>query len=244
MELLLNINPLFVYIGLCILVWLLFSFVPILKIIRVLRTPTESIGALPTEGLIEVMGRAGGMGIKSPITQSDCVMWQVDVEERRRSSKGGTYWTTIQRKLSGDAFEVHDETGKVQVFPDTRSILVLHTDALETNTGNDFDQQTQSALENLGVKTTGFLGFSRTLRVSERYVSKGDQVFINGSINYDNGVKTITGKLGASLIISDQSEQEVLSTYYGQIGMVSFIVILIGVIGRKAGIDLVEQLLR
>ena len=72
-----------VYIGLCFLVWFIFSFSTIKEIIRIRGTTTvNAIGALPSEGSVEIIGRAGGTTIVSPITKTDCILWKVEVSER------------------------------------------------------------------------------------------------------------------------------------------------------------------
>jgi len=243
MNTLLTDLPTLVYIGVCFLVWLLLSSASIRKLISILRTPTEIIGALPNEGLVEIAGKVGGKIINSPITQSACVLWQIEVEERRRSGKGGTHWSTIYKKLSEESFEVSDGTGRIQVLPDPKSELILNSDVLASNTSYEYDSRIQSALENLGIKTTGFLGFNRTLRVNERVIETGEQVYIHGHVNYDNGIKTIVTGRGAPLIISDQSEKSVLRALSWRVAGAGFFTALIGFILRDIGVGLLAQFL-
>ena len=232
-----------IYIGLCFLVWLLVSYNGFRKIIGILQTPTENIGALPTEGLVEISGKAGGQTIQSPISRSACVFWQLEVKERRRSSKGGSHWATILKQLSDGAFEVSDGTGRVMVLADPKSELILNSDVQSSSGSYEYGPDIQSTLEGLGIKTTNFLGFNRTLRVYERYLVAGEQVYVHGYVNYDNGVKTIASGKGISPIISDQSEKSILNRLAWRVGVASLFVALIGFMFHDIGAGILSQLL-
>src|ERR1700690_2696760 len=66
--------------------------------IRIRRTPTYNITALPPEGLVEVVGKAEQNNSNSPITQTACVFWQVQVEELQSSGKS-SHWVTIYKNI-------------------------------------------------------------------------------------------------------------------------------------------------
>ena len=71
-----------------------FAFIlskPIGQIMRMRRVPTLPIAALPNGVEAEVVGRAGGRVDSSPISETPCVLWQVEVQEYRGSGKSG-HW--------------------------------------------------------------------------------------------------------------------------------------------------------
>jgi hypothetical protein len=231
-----------IYFGLCFLGWLLASSSALRKIVSILQTPTENIGALPTEGLVEITGSAGGQTIQSPISRSACVFWQVVIQEKRSSGKG-SHWATIYKKLSDGAFEVSDMTGRVQVLADPKSELILNSDVHSASNFYNFDAGLQSTLEGLGINTTGFLGFNRTLRVFEMYIQTGEQIYVHGYVNYDNGVKQIASGNGMALIISDQSEKSVLTKLYWRVAIAGGFTVFLGFMFRSIGVGILSQFL-
>src|SRR4051812_26854620 len=65
-----------------------FAFIllkPLKQIIRLRHVPTLPIAALPSSGQVEVIGRAGGNAVRSPIADTACVLWHVEVQEYRGS---------------------------------------------------------------------------------------------------------------------------------------------------------------
>src|SRR5436190_22710252 len=86
---------------------------PLAQIIRIRRVPTLPIAALPTTGQVEVIGRAGGRVVPSPISDTPCVLWQVEVQEYRGSSHNRR-WVTIRKQTSGQPIEIDDGTGRIR----------------------------------------------------------------------------------------------------------------------------------
>jgi len=232
------------YAGLCLLIWLLFSYTTIKEIIRILSTSKfDNIGGLPTEGQVEVVGKAVDKTIQSPITQSACVLWQIEIQERH-PSRNGYYWTTIHKEISKESFEIRDGTGKIQILPDCKSELMLKSDSIRSGKSHEFDSQTQAMLEKLGIKTSNSFGFDTKLQVIERYISTGDDVYVLGQVIYDNGIKTVTSGRGTRLIISDQGEKKVLGKLGQRIAGYGLLVLAIGYIFGGFGVSFLSQFIK
>jgi hypothetical protein len=199
-------------------VGLLVSYKELGKIIRMLRTSTGEIGSLPMDEQVEIVGSADGdASIHSPITKQPCVLWQVDVLELRRSGKHSR-WVTIYSDRSTTPFDVHDVTGRMRVYPGSQTELVLKDDTKQTSSlFSSLDEQTQIMLGELGIKTKGFLNLNKPLQVNERYIEKGDQIYLFGRAGIKNGTKAMDGN--APLMISDHSELRLLSRSIGQVVM-------------------------
>src|SRR5512146_3326142 len=135
---------------LALLVGLSISIPSINKIIRLRRTPTTWISALPPEGPVEVMGKVGEKTILSPITKTACAAYMLEVQQYKRS-RNSAGWKTISKTRSKD--------------PSNAELRV---------SGESFDDsldaEQKAALESLGIKTTGFFGTAKTLRVIEHLV--------------------------------------------------------------------------
>jgi len=209
------------------LIGLLASYKEIGKIIRMARTSTSDIGSLSMDEQVEIVGSADcESSIYSPITQKPCVLWQVEVSEMR-STRKNSGWVTVYSDRSTAPFDVSDATGRVQVDPAGRVEILLRDDN-EQSSGlfSSFDEQTQSALSELDVRTKDFLNLNKALRVRERYIEKGDQIYLLGKTTFQNGTRTMDGS--APLIVSDHSERKVRGRFIRQVFINAFIGALLG----------------
>ena len=199
------------------------------KIIRVIRTPTSEIGALPLDEQVEIVGKADSeMIINSPITKKTCILWQVEVSEKRGSGKRSR-WVTVYSNTSTKSFDVYDGTGKVQIFPNRLTELILRDDVRESSgVFNSLDEGIQIALKDLGVDTEGFLIFNKNMRVYERYIEQGDQIYVLGKMSSKNGIKLMDGE-SSPLIISDQSELRVLGRFFWRVVINALLGAVIGI---------------
>ncbi len=220
-----NMNTLTIVIIviLAFLVGLAISTSSLMKIFRILRTPTTWISALPPEGPVEVMGKVGEKTLLSPITRTACAAYMLEVQEYRRS-KNSAGWHTISKKRSQQPFEIDDETGTLQIDPSNAELMV---------SGEGFDDsldaEQRAALEGLGIKTTGFFGSDKKLRVIEHLVLPQQQIYAIGKLQPGIGNRLITGEANIPLVISDRSERDVLLTLYKRVGLNLLISVAVGV---------------
>lgn len=204
---------------------LLFSYREIGKIIRMIRTSTGDIVSLPADEQVEVVGQADGeAALRSPITKTPCVFWQVVVSEKRSSGKS-SHWVTVYSNKSTAPFNVHDGTGRMQVYP-SRGMELLLRDDVKQSSGifSSLDEQTQTALKEMGVETKGFLNLNKNMRVQERYIEQGDQIYLLGKTTSKIGARVMD--VDSPLIISDHSELRLLGRFSWQV----FISAVIGVV--------------
>lgn len=206
---------------------LLLSYNTIGKIFRMLRTSTGEIASLPANEQVEIVGQAdGAVALQSPITKTPCVLWQVVVSERRSSGKSSR-WVTVYGNTSTASFDVSDGTGRMRVYP-SRGMELLLRDDVKKSSGvfYSLDEGTQIALNELGVDTKGFLRLNKTMRVQERYIEQGDQIYLLGKASLKNGARFMDSD--SPLIVSDHSELRILSKFSWQ-------VILNAIIGAFVG---------
>lgn len=207
---------------------LLFSYQTIGKVFRILGTSRSEIGALMVEEQVEIAGSADGNAvIHSPITKTPCILWQIEVQELRRSGKSSR-WVTVYSDRSRESFDIYDLSGRVRVQPGTQTELWLRDDEKQTSgmfTG--LDEQTISVLNELNIATKGFLNINKNMRVYERYIEKGDQIFLLGRVSLTSGTKTLDGNM--PMILSDRSEIVLLGKYVSQL-------ILSGLLGAFIGV--------
>lgn len=208
---------------------LLVSHREIRKIIRMARTSTGEIGSLPMDEQVEIVGNADGTSsIPSPITKTTCVLWQVEVKELRKSGKS-SHWVTVYSNKSTTPFDVYDASGRVRVQPGSQTELLLQDDEKQSSSlFSALDEQTQAVLSELGINTKGLLNMNKRMQVYERYIEKGDQIYLLGKTVIQNGTKAMDGD--APLIVSDQSELRLLSRFIGQVVMSALIGTIIGAV--------------
>jgi hypothetical protein len=205
-----------------------FSYGELGKIIRMIRTPTSEIGALPLDEQVEIVGKAdSGATVSSPITKQTCVLWQVEVSEKRGSGKHSR-WVKVYNNTSTNSFDVYDGTGNVQIYPNRLTEIILHDDVRKSSgIFTSLDEQMEAALKDLGVETKGSL-FNKTMRVHERYIEQGDQIYVLGRTFTKNGIRMMDGE-SSPLIVSDKSELQVLGKFFWRVVVNAIIGIVIGI---------------
>jgi len=193
---------------------ILYSLPIIQEIIRIRRTPTSYISALQPDEQVEVTGKAeSDKTLLSPLTKTPCVWYQASVQEPKgggRNSQG--YWASIYNDKSIEPFYIKDETGKIKVLPDN----ARYTLWTEVNTSQNvwlvdsIDPKIKKALSELGVPVSRLT----ELQVYEWIIKPDEQIYVQGKIKYENGIKFFALEEGNPLIISDKSERALLGEHY------------------------------
>jgi hypothetical protein len=190
----------------------LVSWKELVKIFRMVFTPASEIAHLQADAQVQIVGQAQSMGsnIMSPITKKPCVLWQLEVMERRSSGKSSR-WVTVYRNYSSVAFDVSDGTGRVRLEPQHQMELILHGDVHKSSgLFSALDEDAQKTLSALGINTKGFV-FNKSMRVYERYVEQDEQVYVLGKVMNKNGVMTMDGT--SPLIVSDHGKLRLIVRY-------------------------------
>lgn len=172
------------------------------------RIPITWISALPGQGWVEVTGRAKGALIKSLINQSDCAYWQLEVKEYQSSGKGGGRWRTVHKQSSGN-LEVDDMTGRIKIQDSNSDVLTNNKSVME-----NLDEATKISLQNLGIKTKGFLGFNRKLQVYERLIAPDEEILVLGKLQKSESTISIAPGSIAPLVISNLSKPETMKALF------------------------------
>lgn len=188
------------------------------------NTPTSKIRSLAM-GLVEISGEvvSGAAPLASPITAASCVYWAFTIEEYRRSGKSRR-WVTVKQAAEGQPFRVRDDTGEVLVDPAGAEVEIPADLSCQSGSGAGILPEAAAFMEQQGIGLRSFLGISKQLRVTERYLAPQDRVFILGTAG-DNpqvaeataatGVQDIMIQRGAGNIfyIADRSEKECLTAH-------------------------------
>jgi hypothetical protein len=187
---------------------LIYSASTLWKLFLGWRIPITWISALPGQGWVEVTGRAKGALIKSLINQSDCAYWQLEVKEYQSSGKGGGRWRTVHKQSSGN-LEVDDMTGRIKIQDSNSDVLTNNESVME-----NLDEATKISLQNLGIKTKGFLGFNRKLQVYERLIAPDEEILVLGKLQKSESTISIAPGSIAPLVISNLSKPETIKALF------------------------------
>lgn len=207
---------LLLFIAIGILYGLIFSYRALIKVIRIYRTPIYRISELPTKGQVIVVGKAEGKNTKSLLKKTDCSLWQV-VIEGYRTYFNRNQWLTIYSQMSQEPFELSDGTGRLQVYP-ANAQLILDDDIHKSGSFfHPLPSRIRRAIEELGVPTMDAPGIDSKLRVHERIIDPGDEIYVFGEVKYENGSKVIKSGNRLPIIISDHKEYDVTRTLFTQI---------------------------
>jgi len=194
----------------------LISWKELAKIFRLLFTPASEIGYIQSDDKAQIVGQAQSMGsnIMSPITKKPCVVWQLEVAERRRSGRNSR-WVTVYKNYSSVAFDVSDGTGRIRLEPQHEMELVLHNDVRKSsNLFSGLESDVESTLNSLGINTKGLIG-NKSIRVNERFVEQGEELYVIGKVVNKAGVMTMDEK--SPLIVSDHGKFRLILSYMGKV---------------------------
>ncbi len=184
-----------IIIGALLLCWILLSFRPYKKLIK-LRSVNQmtSICALPEKGQVEIAGTLGHKVIQSPMEKTDCVYWQLAVEElfqviRGSMAKGyhSEYkWKTLLKRVSAEPIEIEDTTGKILLKPKHIDLRMGFP-----KRSIELDEQKLNTLKLLGIKTANTNGITKELAVYEQTIAPGLHVHVIGEIKINEYQKSI-----------------------------------------------------
>ncbi len=203
---------------------LIFSAGSLRKLFLGWRVPITWISALPHQGWVEVTGKVKGNLIKSRLNQSDCAYWQLEVQEYQSSGRGGGRWKTVHKSSSGD-IEVDDMTGRIKIRDRNSDLVVKNQSVLENP-----DETTKTALQNLGVKTKGFLGFNKRMRVYERLIAPEEEILVLGKLEKSESAISISAGSIAPLVMSNYSKLEMMKALFWRAVRPLIIPYLVGLI--------------
>ena len=199
------------------------SFPDLRKILGVWRIPLLTISALPSEGLVKVIGRAAQATTTSPISRTPCLAWTAKVVER----KGKSSSATLYKGSSLEPFEISDMTGILEILPMGADLSSKHSSNDASYLIKSLGNEAQEAMARLGIDTKNWLGVNKTLEVSESYLSTEAPIYVLGTLYHSEGRPYI--KAGRfPFIISERTESELLFCLYSWVVIRLVLTLLLG----------------
>lgn len=172
------------------------------------HTPLTGISTMPSSGWVEVTGRVRGDTKTSLLKKSPCAFWQTEVQEWRSSGRGGGYWKTTLVKSSGP-FEVDDGTGRIQIADSKTSFVLNQETRIDHPEGEE-----RMTLELLGIKFSGFLGFTKKIRAIERVLNLDEKVLVVGKAVPKQSLNVLAGTSITPRLISNLDKRQLFSRMF------------------------------
>jgi hypothetical protein len=141
--------------------------------------PTSKIRSMPM-GVVEVVGKAVKThDMNTPFSNMPCVFFQYRIEERRGSGKHAR-WVTVQHYTSPFPFKIMDETGSVSVNPAGAMVELKSQNVFGNSFFGSLPPSAKMFMDRNGIDYTGFLGFTKTMRLTEYYICPNQDVYVLG----------------------------------------------------------------
>ncbi|WP_293030194.1 GIDE domain-containing protein [Natronococcus sp.] len=163
---------------------------------HVYRGETDDVVAVErAEGPVELEGTASPIDdpLRAPITGTDALAYEYEVEEYRSSGKNSS-WKTVDEGQDATSFRLEDETASVRVEP-AGAELALSTDTtIEVDGGEPepepireflaHESDLESENTSLDLKVVE-LATGNDRRYHERRLEPGDEAYVLGQSSYD-----------------------------------------------------------
>lgn len=139
-------------------------------------TPVSTVRGM-APGQVELAGTtAGPASLKSPLTGSECVYYETQIEELVQNGKDSS-WVSVERKDSRETpFVLDDGTGKVPVHPQGAETNFAKPYSVQVSRGKNIPAPVLAYLESNGLSSY----LSKTMRFTERRLEAGKPVFVMG----------------------------------------------------------------
>ena len=182
-------------------------------------------------GPVEVEGtaRPDEGTVRSPFSESECLICEWEVEEKRHSSTqhgSNTYWETLDSGLQGGPFRLTDDTASCRVEP-AGSIRHLEDQSVTVPGGveppepirefiaSNPDVDFQDGAVDLKIAE---LNLGNDQRYVERRLDVGEDCYVYGAAHYDADAGSAAGDVNVRIdgdgakrfVIADSREREVL----------------------------------
>jgi hypothetical protein len=113
--------PLF-FLGLALL---FYGFTLLRKKWIIDNTPTSKVRSVAM-GHVEIQGTAlKKFQLQSPLSKTECVYYNYQIEKEQRGSKGRTRWVTVEQGASTVYFNLQDATGVILIDPKDAEVITL-----------------------------------------------------------------------------------------------------------------------
>lgn len=149
--------------------------------------------AARTSGKVECLGEC----FYAPLTGRKCAYYQVVVQQHQSSGKHGRWVDIINEERVGDII-LRDGSDYLRVDKSRLKLFSAQDADFSSGTWNDATPELEAFLAARGMKSTGLLGFNKSLRYKEAVLEEGEWVTAGGKGTWSSvpveGVNLPTGR--------------------------------------------------
>ncbi|HTF03894.1 MAG TPA: hypothetical protein VK826_07710 [Bacteroidia bacterium] len=145
---------------------------------RALRNaPHRRINEFVTGENGKVVGKVifAGETLQAPLSKRKCAAYHVVVQEYRQHGKSGSWHTIIEEEKRGDLV-LHDGIGYAFIEPHNIQSFLVQDASFSSGTFNDASHELEGYLAQHGRKSTGLLGFNKSIRYREGVLEENEIV--------------------------------------------------------------------
>lgn len=125
----------------------------------------------------------------SPIGKTPCLYYQVQVQRQKSDGEGTPYWKTILKDEKYQDFIIQTDQAKAIVNierKDSKKIVHLIQEVKKrSGTFNNASEDAKAYLKSHGKKSTGLLGFNKTLRYVEGTIEINEKIAVLGIARWE-----------------------------------------------------------
>jgi hypothetical protein len=171
---------------------------------------TSSVTAL-RKGLAEIKGKvvAGESALNSPLSNLPCVYYRFKVEQERSSGKSSN-WQTIIDDRQFVEFGIQDPTGTAYVNLKGAELKFQTDWKGSSGIFNRAPEDIEKVLNGYDTTSKSFI-FQKNLRYKETVLEPGDEVYCLGEVVEFKGYNPVFRKNKLPFIVSDKSEESIIS---------------------------------
>ena len=174
---------------------------------RVLGNEPDSVLDAPDGGWVELVGTAQSDGgtIRSPFTDSECLVHEYEVEERRHDQHGPS-WTTIATGRQSVPFRIEDDTGSARVEPPGADLRLSRERRITVDGGDrppdpiarfiEADDRVDDQERSIDLRVIE-LETGKDRRFTERRLDVGEEVHVLGTARFDTTAGRRSGEVNA-----------------------------------------------
>lgn len=171
-----------------LIVFLGWWFSPHQKTLRAMRAVERCcIADAPEGATVRVTGtlREGPRLLRAPLSGRACAGYWVQVQSRRSSGKS-SHWVDIISERDTVDFVIDDGSGSARVHTAHVELAIVLDHHQRSGTFDDATSLQEGYLRSYGHKSTGMLGFNKTLRYREAVLEPGETVVVVGRARWED----------------------------------------------------------
>lgn len=179
------------------------------------QIPSSSISNIKTNQLTKITGKALPVNepLTAPFSKRACVFYRIKIEQRKQNGNS-SYWATIAKEEKIQPFFI-DKNGQYVIVEPSKELknykahLVVDKKT-SSGTFNDASPEFERLLKRYEIKSTGFLGFNKSLRYSEAIVEVGEEITVAGIGKWKNLHEPIEGYTYSKIVTLESNDNQQL----------------------------------